>query len=310
MLKKCLFAISLCMLLCLTACGAETPSTPPDITTETEAPADPSLTALRDTTSQKGDLCAAAYLGTISDDTLLESLLDVAEYPFLAEIPEARIIRQPGAQVYCLLPADGVSILVQDFVIDESNSYVGAPGETLYQSKFGLPVILIGNANDMKPNLLVTLTTSDGVTMHFNPSLNPCDGSLFIPGSNSLYDFSIYDNAEKTSVDADYLGTWQTAEGQPFCQLTFQPDEIMSCKLEDAAGQQQELNGTYYVIGDNSQYPAGSVLFEFKTDDSYTPSFYGIFTVNLQGDSLTVTHITGDPLTSGGEQASLTFSKN
>ena len=53
-------------------------------------------------------------------------------------------------------------LTVQAFLSNESNHYQGEPGEILYESQDGRPVVLIGNVSDIIPNLLVTLTGADG----------------------------------------------------------------------------------------------------------------------------------------------------
>ena len=64
------------------------------------------------------------------------------------------------------------------------------------------------------------------------------------------------------------------------------------------------MTGTFYVITTSSQYPAGSVLFELSAE-SNTPDFWGIFTLNVEGDTLTVDNVTGDRLL---DQQTTTFS--
>ncbi len=63
----------------------------------------------------------------------------------------------------------------------------------LYESESGAPVILVGNASDVIPNLLVVLTDAEGTTLRYNPCLSLCDGSVDLPVEPPLYDFSRYD---------------------------------------------------------------------------------------------------------------------
>lgn len=293
----------LVLLLGLTACGAEQTAEQPEQTpaavtqpTQPESEPDPepedaSLTQLRDRLTEGDYLCAIAYLGKVEDPANLSALLQssdyAAEYPFLTSIPQDRTVAYEGTEAYCLVPRDpSAEVTVQEFISNAANQYQGELGKTLYHSDQGSPVILIGNVSDVIPNLQVTLTGSDGETLVYNPSLSMCDGTVDLPVSPKVYDFSCYQPQETSSTSTGFLGAWQAEGGK----LTFSEDGTMSF-APAAAG---EMAGTFYVITNSSQYPAGSVLFEMTRDGD--TDFWGIFTLTRSGSTLTVTHVSGDQL--------------
>lgn len=172
------------------------PPEEPDKPPAEAVPEDPSLTALR---QDIGDnFCGIALLGRLPEETSLDDFLqDTGAFeaqPFLEDIGGEEIIRHEGAELYCLVPkAAGDKLEVYEWICNEENQYRGEAGDLLYQSESGAPVILVGNASDIIPNLLVVLTDAAGTTMQYNPSLSLCDGSVDLPVAPPLYDFSRYD---------------------------------------------------------------------------------------------------------------------
>lgn len=213
-----LFALSLVLLLC--ACGQKGNATaatsghmslqsspaaeednrqPPEPATGLEKPEaaeDPSLAVLR---QDMGDnFCGIALLGRLPEGTSLEDFLQdsgaLEAQPFLSDVGGEEILRAPGTELYCLVPkAPGDKLEVYEWICNEENHFQGEAGDLLYQSESGAPVILMGNENDVMPNLLVVLTDATGTTLRYNPSLSLCDGSVDLPVEPPLYDFSRYD---------------------------------------------------------------------------------------------------------------------
>ncbi|MFR4757678.1 MAG: hypothetical protein ACLT9P_05860 [Evtepia gabavorous] len=210
----------------------------------------------------------------------------------LETLPKEQIIAYEGSEAYCLVPRDQKATLtVQAFLSNESNHYQGEPGEILYESQDGRPVVLIGNVSDIIPNLLVTLTGADGEKMEYHPALSLCDGTVARPVSPNVYDFSRY-QAEDSPISADFLGQWESEDGG----VVFSSDGTMSLWSGSSMDQAtDQKSGTFYVISNSTQYPAGAVLFEL-TDDHDTPAFWGIFTLAVDGATLTATHVSGDLL--------------
>lgn len=141
-----------------------------------DQPEDPSLSQLRRELDEGGYFCGIAFLGNLPDgdpEALPVSSVrhgDLEDYPFLETLPKEQIIAYEGSEAYCLGSRDQKATLtVQAFLSNESNHYQGEPGEILYESQDGRPVVLIGNVSDIIPNLLVTLTGADGEKMEYHP---------------------------------------------------------------------------------------------------------------------------------------------
>lgn len=259
---------------------------------------DPSLSQFRHELNEGGYLCGIAFLGDLPDsdpETISRIIREAGyleDYPFLENLPKEQIIAYEGSEAYCLVPRDqNAALTVQAFLSNESNHYQGEPGETLYESQDGRPVVLIGNVSDIIPNLLVTLTGADGGKMEYHPSLSLCDGTVARPVSPNVYDFSRY-QSEDSPISADFLGQWESEDGG----VNFSSDGTMSLWSGSSMDQAtDQKSGTFYVISNSTQYPAGAVLFEL-TDDYDTPAFWGIFTLAVDGATLTATHVSGDLL--------------
>lgn len=262
MFEKRLTALGLAALLALslTACGGNTdqpdttdPDTTPDTSAadaadsadnaadaaQTDAAEDVSLTTFRDTLKSGDYLCGIAYLGSTVTGATIDSLLEKGgyweKYPFLKDFPQSQTVTQEGNEVYCIVPRDhGAKVTVQTWTIDE-NSQDGKAGETLYEGE-GVPVILTCNVSDVLPNLLVTVT-SNGETWSYNPCLSLCDGTVALPDSPKIYDFSIY-QTEDPNADADFLGSWQGDS----TTLSFSADGSMTY-TDDVTHR-----GSFYVI--------------------------------------------------------------
>ena len=137
-------------------------------------------------------------------------------------------------------------------------------------------MVLIGNVSDIIPNLLVTLTGADGEKMEYHPALSLCDGTVARPVSPNVYDFSRY-QAEDSPISADFLGQWESEDGG----VVFSSDGTMSLWSGSSMDQAtDQKSGTFYVISNSTQYPAGAVLFEL-TDDMIPLLFGGFLPLPL-----------------------------
>lgn len=354
-MKKLTFSfliLSLLFILTLAACGesqdkvvdavpsgeeaAEAVMEPEEavLSEEEPAPAEaeaPSLSALREQIDTADCLLGVAYLGVLSEggqqaynELIQAHYLDA--YPFLAELDWEKAAINSGMEIYAVVPRDiGSHVVVSTWVLDDSNEYQGEPGETLYESRTGEPVILMGNESDIMPNLLVTVTTPDGATLSYSPSLSLRDGALERSTSPEIYDFSIYTGAgvpeeeEETPqpiAPEEYLGDWAAdgvtdGEGDAYsCCLTFREDGGMEFFYYALPGQILErFDGTYVRNDDGSLTFTLPLTGGFYLDQGAPDNtLEGTFRLDAPDDNvLYITHLKGDPLLAGLEGASLPF---
>ena len=300
-----------------------------ELTEEDPAPAeeDPSLTRLREEIDTAGCLLGVAYLGGLSeggqqayDELIREHYLEA--YPFLGGLDWEKAAVNSGMEVYAVVPRDiGSHVAVSTWVCDETNDFQGEPGELLYESRSGEPVILMGNVSDIMPNLLVAVTTPDGKTLSYSPSLSLRDGALERSTAPEIYDFSIYlstpEEAPPSSITpAEYLGDWASdgvtdGEGNTYsCCLTFREDGGMEFFYYELPGQILErFDGTYTENGDGTltfTLPLTGGFYLDQGAPEYTSA--GTFRLDAPDDNvLYITHLRGDPLFAGLEGVSLPF---
>lgn len=151
---------------------------------------------LRLLAATNGDLCAAAFLGYGTDIASFLEETDPSDYPFLWEIPKENYVAQPdgGNEIYCIIPTDmSSSLAVNEWIMDESNGFYGEPGQVLYRSEEGEPILLCVNPSDVVPGTQVTIVDSSGEVLEWNPSISLYDGTMNIPWySPGVSDFTDY----------------------------------------------------------------------------------------------------------------------
>ena len=161
---------------------------------ETQNPEGEELKQLRDQMEKNGDLLAVAYLGYAE----LPYFMDVGvyldangfgeRYPFLNEIPEERLVRQEGGELYAVVPADAdTKLTVSDYVMD-GDDYIPNVGEKLFEVTDGKPLFLIGNVSEIVPNLCIFAENSKGKVEEYTPCVSMMDGSLYTV--EGVYDFT------------------------------------------------------------------------------------------------------------------------
>lgn len=322
-MKRTLAALlGLTLTLTLTACGdTDKPAEVPQEETEqvTQPAEDPALTNLRQDLEAKGSICAVGYLGTLPESGSAKALLEdsgcLEDYPFLADCP---VVTTTGHQVFFLIPQETqATILVQEYICDESNGYQGDVGNTLYEGENGQPVILVCNQNDVLPNLVVTLEGANSETFSYSPVLELCGGTVFIPADAAMTDLSDYEaipqpESPPAPAAVDFTGSWRTYED-------FEGYEVVLDMIFGEDGSAEYLNGyrdseylsdyqgTWYTITENGQYPAGSIVLDMKDAFSGAP-FFGVFTVTADSGTITLTHVSGDTLIYGTDGQGITFS--
>ena len=314
--------LGLTLALSLTACGStdEPAEVPQEEAEQTTQPAeDPALTAVRQELAANGSTCAVGYLGTLPESGGAKALLEdsgcLEDYPFLADCP---VVTHTGNQVFYLIPGEAeASVLVQDYICDESNGYQGEVGDTLYQGENGQPVVLVCNQNDVLPNLVVTLEGADGESFSYSPVLELCGGTVFIPADAAMTDLSDYESIPKPEAppapaSVDFTGVWGAYEdfdgSQVYLETTFGEDGSARYRCGYAYSEfLSDYHGTWYTITENGQYPAGSIVLDMKDAFSGGP-FFGVYTVTAESGTITLTHVSGDTLVYGFDGKGITFS--
>ena len=223
---------------------------------------------------------------------------------------------------------------MSQFVLDEATGE-GAPGETLYESRGGEPIILIGNVSDIVPGFLVTVTAEDGSQLTYSPCLSLKDGTLNVP-EKGVYDFTLY-NYEGPGSMAPFMpekliGDWVSyevydGEGKQYnMSLRFHEDGTMECWYNEPMGEViLHCEGYYYEangVGEAGQTGEDNV-YQYEVTamggTAYDPSvpdasLHGAFEVDMwdEGGTIALLHRDGDPLFTGYEREndiSLVFSR-
>lgn len=320
---------ALSLALCLTACGgggeeepAPTPSpTSEPVQTQPQAPdaapedEDPSLTKLRGEIAATDSGMGVAFLGGLSEggqeayDQLTAPLLE--DWPFLAGLDWEDAVVVSGMEVYCLVPGDPEShVTVTQWLLNEADGTF-RPGEVLYDSDRGDPVLLMGNESDIFPNLRVTVTEPGGQAFSYSPCLSLRDGTLDRSGAEGVYDFSRYYDLAPEGLP-DYDGDWAAfdvsdGEGRArTCCLTLTrngPAEFFY--YEEEGSPEVRFTGTVTDNEDDS-----SVTLDLKSEDG-SRTLRGSFRLGApDADSLYITHLSGDPLLPGTEGDTVLFGRS
>ena len=311
-MKKAILFLLLSLVFLLSACGGAAPeaeSSQPAEEAETETAAaeqteatsqaeDPSLARLREQTETTGNLMAVAFLGTLSEggqeacDELVEPLLESS--PFLSDLDWEKAAIASGMEVYCVVGRDpDCRITVNEWSIDENGQ--GKAGEKLYDSDSGEPVLLMGNVSDIMPNLMVTVTTTDGEALSYAPCLSLKDGMLDRGGTEGVYDFTVYFDLPPEGIP-DYSGGWgafHVADGDG--RVILERFTGTAVNNEDEGTVTLDLTTT------------GGVYLEEGAPE-YTSA--GTFRAEMPDrDTLILTNLDGEPLLYGLEGQSITFGR-
>lgn len=151
-----------------------------------EAPAS-TLTDLRQRAESAGALCAVAILDfdPVYGETVAQDL-----YPFFADIPSENNVVTDGYERYLIVPCEGVTARVYDYVFDWKGDGGYTRGELLADFN-GEPFTLCCNYSDIITNTLIIFTTENGEVFEYSPSISLKDGTLAVLGSR-IYDFTQY----------------------------------------------------------------------------------------------------------------------
>lgn len=332
-------SLLLCCALLLCACGKKqqgeapvVPEEPPVVEPEPpELPEEPEesvtpdsreLAALRAMAREADCLCAVTYLGygTNIDGFLRETdegaTLQNA-WIFLQEIPMEQYVEYQGEEIYCIVPADPeATVEVYTFSVDESNNYAGQEGERLYHGEHGQVLLLRGNVSDIMPNISVTITDSSGRSLRYQPHLSLRDGSLGLPEEGGVFDFTLrYPGRGYEEPGGRFAGTWKgkaTGEDgvESECTIILSQDGTAKYRIVQKGELAEELTGSYLLSrADENSLRLSLTSVGGRSFNSAAPrSLLGEFMLVPERDGgLYFTHLYGDPLLPGLENATIAF---
>ena len=334
-MKKIAGILLLSLLFLLSACGGtesetESPQSAEEAETEiveaeqmesSSRAEDPSLARLREQTKTTGNLMAVAFLGTLSEggqeayDELVAPLLESS--PFLADLDWEKAAIASGMEVYCVVGRDpDCRITVTEWSIDENGE--GKAGEKLYDSDNGEPVLLMGNVSDIMPNLMVTVTTTDGEELTYAPCISLKDGMLDRGGTEGVYDFTVYFDLPPEGIP-DYAGDWAAFDvsdhdGREYnCCLTFAPDGSVDYFYYDEPDVIPErFTGTAVNNEDEGTVSLDLTLTGGRYMEEGAPEYssWGTYRVEMpDGDTLILTLLDGDRLPYGLDIESVRYGR-
>ena len=336
MKKFMIIAMVLISLLLLASCGGggEDPTTTVPSTKETttepvtESESAKALAEFRKHMKDENYICGVAYLGYYPEEigNIIEDLQYKGIYEkhsFLNEIKRKDFHSLEGSEFYAIVPAEGVKIAVNEYTFDEDAN--GSVVRNLAESS-ETPVFIRGNISDIMPNIQVVITTDDGKTQEYYPSLSLENGTL--SKAQQIYDFTPYDligghfedKGEDNEGQLGFIGSWwgeYTLNG-----------ELLTLTME-LTSDGMATYGYGYGNSDLLEYFEGSWFYE--TEDEMILDMYGgpfsfdgseddndgqyetditlRWSYDENNGTLTLTHLSGGVLLHGTEGESFTFEK-
>lgn len=239
----------------------------------------------------------------------------VGAYPWLAEMPESQYLRAEGMELYAVVPANGWTVTVSEYVMDPNNDGMPTVGEPLYEGDD--PVLLQGNVSDIVPSFCVT-AEKDGETVEYFPCLSLENGRL--QQNDAVYDFTPYSQVipgiGTVSIGDRIAGWWttiyETADGDELLlYLNLSEDGLASYSYGWANSEMGEIfGGTWRALGDNLALELTGGVFDLEL--GYVPEAYPMESVYSYSliDSDTTLHLRlqdGTSLIDGENGADLTF---
>lgn len=308
---------------------------------------DPSYLAFTEQLQQNGMIAGVAFLGYIDGpmgDGYRGFLAEegyLEEYPFIAEIPTDRYIETNGNELYCIVPADpGASVAVNEWIVTDGDPDNGQPGEVLYRSESGEPLLLLCNDEVLWSNLQINLVDETGYAVSFHPFVSPQNYHLSLgEAAGDIVDFTIYADdkmgtyyfEQLTEGSPELLGTWAAWDaydinGEPMvCSLSFYQDESGANRMEyfygpPASDIHERFEGSYYmpdIASDN--ITQDMVMFDMELvgglaiEEGIEPyHFGGVYLILYypELDVIEVIHTEGSPLLYGMDNAIITFGRS
>jgi len=323
-----------------------TPSSSPDDAAGKDI-SDPSYLSFIEQMQQNGMIAGVAFLGYIDGpmgDGYRGFLAEegyLEEYPFIAEIPTDRYIETDGNELYCIVPADpSASVAVNEWIVTDGDPDNGQPGEVLYRSESGEPILLLCNDEAVWSNLQINLVDGKGNIASFHPFVSP-ENYRLSPGeaAGDIVDFTIYANGKMdnyyfeqlTEGSPELLGTWAAWDAydingeQMVCSLSFYQDESGANRMEYFYGPpeseiHERFEGSYYmpdIASDN--ITQDMVMFDMELvgglaiEEGIEPyHFGGVYLILYypELDVIDVIHMEGSPLLYGMDNAIITFERS
>ncbi len=323
--------------------GDTTPSSPSSIPSRpvptptpdtTDSSFNEDLMWLRQTMIDTPYIAAIGYFGLFDgeydDLNAYLAYVGVTEsYSFLEELSLDEYIELEGEQLYCVVPRDeDASVYVYEWIIDESNDYMGEPGNLLYESFEGHPILVRGNVSEYMPNMMIEVIGSDGTSLAYVPGLSGMDGTLLTPEEQPWviditpyeffenvygYDYGfdeatlyLYEawNASVLTMDGDFINA----------SFTFYEDSTVEfCYGPEGEPYQYYYEGHFFETTDE-EYPENTYHVELYLIDDYSDEQNGediycalTFATYPDLEGLMISFAYGDPFGYGDYEAEYYF---
>lgn len=240
--------LSICLLLCLAACGENhalpSGTTGPELqipeTTEsahdsvtastveptesTEDQKDPSLLIFRQAMVETPQIFAAAYFGYVPQDADPFAIMQEAapqlceDLPFLLDIREENVIGSFG-YLFCIVPADETATVAVNRRPWNAETESYEEPEVLYRGESGTPILVLCPNEDWIPDTEIVITDAGGTVTIWSPYLDPSYRISELRGGSGeslIFDFTSYDEFSNSGGDqridsSKLVGTWELA---------------------------------------------------------------------------------------------------
>lgn len=323
-------------LLILASCGGggEDPTTTVPSTSETttepvtESESAKALTEFRKHMKDENYICGVAYLGYYPEEigNIIEDLQYKGIYEkhsFLNEIKRKNFYSVEGSEFYAVIPAEGAKIALNEYTFDEDAN--GSVVRNLAESS-ETPAFIRGNISDIMPNIQVVITTDDGKTQEYYPSLSLENGTL--SKAQQIYDFTPYDligghfenNGESNDGQLGFIGSWwgEYTLNDELLTLTMELTSDGMATYGYGYGNSEILEyfeGSWYYEPEDKvnlvMYggPQSSEGSEADSTEQYETDIMLSWSYDENNGTLTLTHLSGGVLLYGTEGESFTFEK-
>ena len=191
-MQKIYFSLLVALGLC--ACGNQ-PSTNPTATADTTTAKEQSSDVPAETKEEAAmkwkiewkdsSFVAVSYIGyekTIDEIKASEPFKNLAlRLPQLNKIDEIAVKAQ-GEELYLIVPRDkDAKVTVYEYTFEmATKEKPEKSGKVYYKSETGSPFIVKGNISDICPNMQIELTSRNGESYTFSPSLSLENGKLSV----------------------------------------------------------------------------------------------------------------------------------